>query len=258
VNSLSGIDTVFLENFSIKNPILISGLPGSGYVGKLSVDYLIEKFGAKKFAEIYSNSFPPQVSVSVNGTVELSKSVFYFSKHGELEIIFLTGDSQPVSPEGVYSLSEEIIRICKLYNVTEIFTLAAYITGKFTATTDVYGAGTTQNIIEQLKQYDVKPLNYGTITGMNGVLLGTAKKYSIRGTCLLGETSGYVVDAKASKSILTVLSKLINLSVDMSALDERMKDTEKAIQALQSQHSLKTPLEKNTQYQQEKSLGYIS
>ena len=35
----------------------------------------------------------------------------------------------------------------------------------------------------------------GAITGMNGLIVGLAKLKGIRGTCLLGETSGYVVDA---------------------------------------------------------------
>jgi len=46
----------------LTNPILIEGLPGIGNVGKLAVEHLIDTIKAKKFAEIYSKDFPPQVS----------------------------------------------------------------------------------------------------------------------------------------------------------------------------------------------------
>ena len=45
----------------------------------------------------------------------------------------------------------------------------------------------------------------GIVAGMNGLIVGVAKLLAIEGTCLLVETSGYVVDAKASKSILECL-----------------------------------------------------
>ena len=47
----------------LEEPYLVCGLPGSGYVGKLAVEHLIQEVGAKLLAEIYSYSFPPQVMI---------------------------------------------------------------------------------------------------------------------------------------------------------------------------------------------------
>ena len=55
---------ITLRTFSVpapKNAILICGLPGSGYVGKLGVDHLISVFNAQKVVEYYSTSFPPHL-----------------------------------------------------------------------------------------------------------------------------------------------------------------------------------------------------
>jgi uncharacterized protein len=52
---------------------------------------------------------------------------------------------------------------------------------------------------------------------------------------LLGETSGYVVDAKASKSILETLLSIVGVSVDMKNLEKRAKDTEMLIQTIEQQ-----------------------
>jgi proteasome assembly chaperone (PAC2) family protein len=57
----------------------------------------------------------------------------------------------------------------------------------------------------------------------------------MQGTCLLGETSGYVVDAKASKSILESLLSIVGIMVDMTNLEKKAKDTERLIQTMQQQ-----------------------
>jgi hypothetical protein len=56
---------------------LICGLPGCGFVGKLAVDYLIETLHATQFADIYSSSFPPQVTIQSDGTVDLVKNYYF-------------------------------------------------------------------------------------------------------------------------------------------------------------------------------------
>ena len=75
----------------------------------------------------------------------------------------------------------------------------------------------------------------GAITGMNGLIVGLAKLKGMRSTCLLGETSGYVVDAKASRSLLEVLTTRLSIKVSMDALDTRAKDTEMLIKSIEQQ-----------------------
>ncbi len=244
----------------LKNPKLICGLPGSGYVGKLAVDYLVDVLHAKSFAEIYSSSFPPQVTIQSDGTVNLVKNTLYHCQTNNQDLVLLAGDAQPVSAQGEYELVEKILDVCKKINVTEVYALAAYITGKFSKTPKVYGTSTSLETIQEFSKYDVLTMNRGNITGMNGVVIGMAKRISMLGVCLLGETSGYVIDAKASKAVLEVLCKLINIDFDMSALETRAKDTEEIIKSIQTQAaaqgvgdpamSMPPPDDKN--------LGYIS
>jgi len=245
----------------LKNPKLICGLPGSGYVGKLAVDYLIDKLNAKQFGNIYSSSFPPQVSIQSDGTVDLVKNSMYSCKSNEQDLILITGDAQPVSAHGEYALAEEIIGLCKKMNVNQIYTLAAYITGKFPDTPKVYGTGTSSKIVKEFSKHGVLTLNRGNITGMNGVVIGIAKRSSISGICLLGETSGYVIDAKASKIVLETLSKLLNIKFDMSELERRAKDTEEMIKTLRTQAAAQGIPEQSMTMPtspDEKKLDYIS
>lgn len=255
------ITVEYLDKLSpLQNPKLICGLPGSGYVGKLAVDYLIDKFQATQIMNIYSSSFPPQVSIQPDGTIDLVKNSLYYCNVDSDELILFTGDAQPVSAEGEYCLAKKILQICKEIGVSEIYTLAAYITGKFAKSPKVFGTGTSLSIVKQLSELGILKLDKGNITGMNGVIIGMAKKNSMNGMCLLGETSGYVIDAKASKVVLDSLCKILGITLDMSELEKRAKDTEDIINALQTQAlsggedssmQLKTPSDN-------KSLGYIS
>lgn len=244
----------------LQNPKLICGLPGSGYVAKLAIDYVIDKLGAKQFGSIYSSSFPPQVSIQKDGTIDLVKNSLYYCHTDGQDLVLLTGDAQPVSAQGEYALAEEIIELSKKMNVNEIYTLAAYITGKFSKSPQVFGSGTTPEIVNSFSKYGIAKLDKGNITGMNGVIIGIARRSSISGICLLGETSGYVIDAKASKVILESLCKILNIKFDMSELEKRAKDTEEIIKALRTQVAAQAPQEQPAVpgSSDEKSLGYIS
>ncbi len=257
-NQKIAIEMSFLPK--LKNARLVCGLPGSGYVGKLAVDYLIDKLHASKFADIYSSSFPPQVSIQQDGTVDLIKNSLYFCKNNNHDFIFLTGDAQPVSAHGEYILADKILNMCKKLSIDSIYTLAAYITGKFVKQPKVFGTCTQLKAIEIFSNYGISRMNKGSITGMNGVIIGIAKKNQMSGTCLLGETSGYVVDALASKALLEVLCNMLNIDLDMSDLKKRAIDTEKIIKTIESQISQVSQDQQQSISMRsgEKNLDYIS
>jgi len=65
----------------------------------------------------------------------------------------------------------------------------------------------------------------GSITGLNGLLLGLAKKRGFEAICLMGEIPDYLSGApfpypRASKSVLEVLTDILGIEIDYSALDE--------------------------------------
>jgi len=215
--------------------VLVCGLPGSGYVGKLAADHLVSSFRSKRVAEYSSPLFPPQVSVKEDGTVDPPRGDLYFvaGKKGRSFFVF-TADAQPTTPEGEYELSDAVVRFAKKCGVKRIYTLAAYITGSFSNSPKVYGSGTSQAMLDLLTENGATLMKDGGISGMNGLLIGMAALKGLEGACLLGETSGYVVDAGASKAVLELLSKVIGLPIDTSKLKEKAEETQKVISQLQA------------------------
>jgi uncharacterized protein len=220
----------------LKSPYLICGFPGSGYVGKMAVDHLIQELHAKHLADIYSSSFPPQIMIRNDGIAELMKNSIFYSESttiSEKNLLLLTGDSQPANPDSEYALAEEILDIASRFDLQTVFTLAAYITGSFIDKPRIFGTATHAEIVESFHEKNILSMDGGSITGMNGIIIGIARLRGRKGICLLGETSGYVVDAKASKAILESLLSIVGIQVDMTNLEKRAKDTEMLIQTIE-------------------------
>ena len=215
--------------------VLVCGLPGSGYVGKLAADHLVSSFRSRKVAEYSSPLFPPQVSVKEDGTVDPPRGEIYFvaGKKGKGFLVF-TADAQPTTAEGEYELSDAVVKFAKKCGVKKVYTLAAYITGSFSNSPKVYGAGTSRGVLASFTEGGATLMKDGGISGMNGLLIGVAALRGLEGGCLLGETSGYLVDAGASKAVLELLSKVMGLPIDTSKLKEKAEETQKVISQLQA------------------------
>ena len=241
----------------VTKPVLVCGLPGSGYVGKLAADHLVDLFGAKKVVEYTCDSFPPQVNVREDGTAEPLKAQLFYAPVGRGKGLFVfTADAQPTTSEGEYELSDAVVEIAKKNGVKTVYTLAAYITGSFAADQKVYGAATSKRMLQKVSANGATLMKGGGISGMNGLLIGMAALRGLEGVCLLGETSGYLVDAGASKAVLEVLTKLIDLQIDTAKLKEKAEETQKVISQLQGMAD--QARESSAPSRREPRPGYIS
>ena len=223
-----------LEEVELDNPIFIEALPGLGHVGKLSADHMIDELGATKFAEIYSPTFPPQVLVKDEGVIEnMFNELYYLRDVGEdnLDLIILVGNTQSLSPEGQYLTCKEILEFVKQFDIDRIYTLGGMVTSpQPVENPKVFGAATNEANIELLKEADIEiRANDGGIVGASGLFLGLGVRQGIQGSCLMGETPGYFIDAEAAEAILKKLSFLLNFEINTDKLDERAEETRQMI-----------------------------
>ncbi len=231
------MDIKYCKEPELSNVTLIEGLPGVGNVGKIAADYLADHEKAEKFAEIYSRYFPPQVLIDKEGVVKLVRNELWYLKRKEGDIVFLLGDNQAVSSEGQYLLAEACLEALDKFDMKYIFTLGGYGIGKVVEKPRVLGAATDKDMVKRLKDLGVEfsedePAN--GIVGASGLLLGLGKLRGISGACLMGETSGYLLDPKSAKIILDVLGKLLGMKIDMSDLDEKVDHLESITDHLKS------------------------
>jgi uncharacterized protein (TIGR00162 family) len=236
-----------LKEVQLENPILIEGLPGVGHVGKLVAEHLIEELNAEKIMEIYSPHFPPQVLVLNDGTVKQVRNEIYAykgSSKGGLDLLILVGDYQSATNEGHYELTGIFLDIAEEFGVKRIYTLGGYGTGQFVDAPYVLGASNSSALVEEMKAQGVvfhENEPGGGIIGVSGLLVGLSRLREIDAVCLMGITSGYLVDPKSAQEVLKLLCKALKIEVGMHALEERAKEMEKIVGKLQEMERSQMP-----------------
>ncbi len=242
----------YLKKPRLNEPILIEGLPGVGNVGKLAAEHLIDEIKAKKFAEIYSNDFPPQVLINEDGTIKLVKNELYYWKKKEKQLIILVGDYQALSSAGQYMIAEAVLDIAQKFGTKMIYTLGGYGTGIQTEKPKVTGAATHPEIVEELKKYGVsfKDEPGGGIIGASGLLLGLGMLRGMKGACLMGETSGYIVDPNSAREVIKVLTELLGIKISFSKLEKKAEEVRRITERIKK-------MEKAAEKEEKEDLRYI-
>lgn len=222
----------------LDNPVLIEGLPGIGNTGKIAVDFLVEKLKAVKLYNIFSYYLPHSVFVNEENLVELPKIEMYYkkSKKGR-DMLFLCGDTQPVDEPSCYSFCRKILSIISEYGCKEIVTLGGIGLKELPENPQLFITGTSRKIINK---YYVKGLRtdlYGTvgpIVGVSGVLVALARLKGQEGVTILGETLAHpmFVGIKTSKAMLSYLSEIIGIKVNLKELDSEIDALEKELRAV--------------------------
>jgi uncharacterized protein (TIGR00162 family) len=226
---------VYIEQLpKLRDPIMVCGLPDSGNVAKLVIDQLVKQLKAKRFAEIYSHSLPPRVLIRQDGTVEPMKHSMYYcvSNNGARDLILYTGDLQPSNPEAAYALAEKALEIGQSLGAGLVFTVGAYVTGEFPKEPKVFGTATDKELLEEFEGIGVTRISEGNITWMNGLLMGLSRLRNLKAIFLSGETSGYIVDAKAARAVLRVLGRKLEIPIDMSELEPQAAKSEALVKSM--------------------------
>jgi hypothetical protein len=223
----------YYQQPELEKPVMICGLPGIGSVAWLAVNHLQKELNAQLFAEVFSPTFSPKVWLSEEGVVQLMKGEFHFWKNKAVgtDLLLFTANEQPYSPEGQYELAEVVLDLAQKFGVRRVITMGGMATDRFTEQPKVFGGGTDEELVKELESFGAVKLAGGAITGTNGLIFGLAKPKSIPAICLLAETPGYLsLDANAAKAALQLSSKLLNLQIELTALDKQAKENAEAVQ----------------------------
>ena len=228
-------ETKVLKKAALRNPIMIEGLPGIGNVGKIVMDFLIEKTKAKKIIEFFSQYLPNSVFISQNNLVELPKLELFHKRIKNQDYLFLTGDVQPVTENASYTFCDLVLDYFKKQKGAYIVTLGGIGLNEIPDHPVVYITGNSKKLVDEFKHLKVDPKIYGVvgpILGISGLLLGVAQKKKVPAVSLLAETFGHPIylGLKGAKAILINLNTKFKFGIDL-------KDLEKEIKSMDSQLS---------------------
>ena len=217
------------KDIGLVDPVMIAGWPGMGSVALGVVDYLQRKLGAVKFAEIEVDPLDVIDSVVVEDGVAAfaptPKNTFYYSKNPDM--IIFKGEAQLPGHEGILLL-EEVLELAMKFKVRRIYTGAAFpLPVSHKELPNVYSAVNKITLKKEFARAGLLSMESGHISGLNGLLLGFAGKKGVEAACLLATMPQYAIslpNPKASLAIIEILQKMLGFRLNISELNEYIKD----------------------------------
>ncbi len=232
----------------LRKPWLIVVWPGMGDVGYRAALYLTEKLKAEEFASI-----PPEEFFYLTGSVihkgildipELPFGKFYYwkspakkLKNGPkaTDLIIFVSNAQPDLAKAE-EYAKRIIKVAKGFKVETVVSFASMPQPiEHTQEARVWVAATSLELRDDFKKHNFNILSEGQISGMNGLLLGMAKKEGLGGFCLLGEIPFYTIqieNPRASLALLKVLTTLLGIQIDFTGLNGQIHTMDEEINKL--------------------------
>jgi uncharacterized protein (TIGR00162 family) len=217
----------------LNDPVLIEGLPGIGFVANIAALHLIQELKAKLFAEIRLSSFQDIAITADGGKVRFPTNEFYYHKggnSGERDLIILYGNTQALTTVGQYELCGRVLELAKEVGCRYLITLGGYRRDEKVTTPKLYCAASDTETLKEALGLGAEIME-GQIFGIAGLLVGLSKLWNIKGFCLLAETSGLYPDASAAREVLTAISKMLHLKVDLNRLDAAAQTTREILGA---------------------------
>ena len=227
---------------------MICGWSGIGKVGLVAVNAMRRLARAVDFAAIEPyRYFEPSHVVIRDGRVKEMRfptTRLYSYRRGDTDIVFVVGEEQPATSEKAYQMATEVLDAAEGFGCQRIYTSAASVaTIHHTSKPRVWVVPNDYALIPEIRKYGNTVLmseveagdGDGIISGLNGLLLGAAQSRGIEAVCLMGEVPYYLQGApwpypKASISVIEVLSRIVNLPLDLSDLQEEATKVEANIE----------------------------
>ena len=220
------------EKPSLKDPVLIEGLPGIGFVANISALHLIKEYKAILFAEVISASFQDFAVTTDDGDVRSPINQLYYHKRGNnsRDLIIWYGNTQALTTPGQYELVGKVLDLVQELGCRFVISVGGFKKDEVQNIPGIYTAATDLKTMKEAVNLGTKNM-VGHIFGIAGILIGLSKLRGLQGFSVLVDTLGMYPDANASRYALTTLGKYLNLDIDLSRVDVTANETKKALES---------------------------
>ena len=220
------------EKPKLDNPVLIEGLPGIGFVANIAALHMIHELKATRFAEIHSSAFQDlAITTETGGTRSPTNELYYYeSSSGDRNLIFWYGNTQALTTPGQYELCGKVLDLMQELGCRQIITLGGFKTDEPKPTPQIYVAASDSETLQAALDLGTR-IMVGQIFGIAGLTVGLARLRDLRAFSLLVETLGTYPDANAARSVLIILSKFLNMNIELSRLETASEETKRILES---------------------------
>jgi proteasome assembly chaperone (PAC2) family protein len=185
--------------------------------------------------------------------LEFPSNKFYFKKTEKKDLMFFVGEEQPTDGTMAYAEGTKAYRMANLvldmalkFGCRKVYTSGAAVAPiHHTVRSKVWVVPNREDLIDEVKSYENTVLmsdiegrgGQGSITGLNGLLLGVAKKRGLGAICMMGEIPIYIHGfpipyPKGSKAVIEVLSTTLGIEVPMDEINVLVQQSESEIESV--------------------------
>ncbi|MHA1300875.1 MAG: PAC2 family protein [Candidatus Helarchaeota archaeon] len=252
-----------IEKENLNSPMCILGFPGVADIGKIALDHLVKNLNAEKIMDITFSDYPAGAIINESLLYAPTAEVYFYKDPRKQHDLFLiTADAQPMSPRGIYTISEFFARLMADYNVELILTMGGYPIERPNKKTNIFVTATSKQLLDDFaKNGRVQKIVKGVVVGPNGLVPTLAKRnYNIDGLVLLAETDGYAAmnsdsyDLKASLALIDLLNQELCLTLVSEYTHKQIEKME--VKLNNEKETIKQELGFNSN-SSKTSLGYI-
>jgi uncharacterized protein len=222
----------------LKDPWLLAVWPGMGGVAISAGYYLMAKLGMHLLVEFPAAGFFEPEHVEVKDGMILRKRLprsrlfLWNDPEHRHDLILFIGEAQPPARGGDFC--RKLLEHAASLGTSRVFTFAAMATQMRPAhESRVFGAAIDKDTLAGFRQLDVHMLESGTISGLNGVLLGMAAAAGFPGGCLLGEIPqvfSQIPFPKASLAVLEFFTVMAGIEIDFNELRKHAQTVERTLE----------------------------
>jgi proteasome assembly chaperone (PAC2) family protein len=259
----------------LEKPLMFVGWPGIGNIGIIAVNALKDILRGEEFGEIESwDFFYPRKVFIQNGLLkdlEFPSSKFYYARAEKKDLIIFIGEEQPAfggrmyaSGDKAYEMANLVIDVGLQFGCQRIYTSGACVSPihhqmkprvcAVVSSKELKEEVTRTSNTVLMSELEGRSEGEGVITGLNGLLLGVAKKTGLGGICLMGEIPDWLSGAsfpypRASRSVLEVFAEILGIQVDLGFLEKMEGKIEEIVESFYA----KFPSEMKEEYDERKS-----
>jgi uncharacterized protein len=215
---------IFSKPLSNENTSVLMGFPGSGLVGSIALQYMVDQLEFTQIGSMNSKYFPPLAMMN-KGVINVP--VRFYEKDNLAVIVA----DIPVHPMICYEVANGLMDWLEPHKVREVIAIAGIITNE--AEKRVFGVATTEEALPRIQDHTII-LPIGSISGIASSILTECKLRNIQAYGLLGETIN-APDPRSSAATIEVLNKMYNLDLDVKPLLEQAEEIESTMHKLAEQ-----------------------
>lgn len=207
---------------------LIAAWPGMGNVAIIAAGYLVQKLAMREAGELAPGAHfdinEVTISAGLINTARLPRGGFFrWTNPGAGRDLFVfLAEAQPTA--SVYAYANSLLDAAAAMGVTRVITFASMASSMHpSADPKVACVATDPATLEELRRAEVRPMQEGQISGLNGVLLAAAAERGMSGVCLLAEIPYFAAAApnpKAARAALSVFSVLAGIDISLDELSQ--------------------------------------